>query len=178
MNKKVFIYVLCFYLATCFYGCSGCKALRKLTDSERKANIIISSATPASLKIEWTSHTVSNWYSYTTTESSFTFKETAGETWAQITNYSISFVGSDGTDLSAYNFSGGLNLFIDKNSTASSTFSVYSQPLIEATAPGTLNPYLTIQATITFTGKDGVGNNITIYAPYTITQNLLTIVAD
>lgn len=175
MNKKTIIYILCFYLATCFFGCSGCKALRKLTDSERKANLVASSST-SGIQITWTKNSTTGIYTPTTPSLvSITFNEISGETSVSLTSYSISYSAADGTDLSSYYKSdAGMSLYIKNNSSASTSITIVGDEVLTATGySSTRSTPTMVSVNITFYGKDGVGNSISV--PFSITiSHILT----
>lgn len=151
--------------------------------SSRDVNLIISKVDPPVPTIDWRLHTntqcpslafydvLVNNLGPSSFTSTFSFSETLGGTWAQIQSFSIAY-GSNvsGVDLSKHNFSGGINLLVPKGGENSTGLQTFSSSLLSDVGPNTTQGFNPILATITFTGKTGVGKSFTVSANYTFIQ--------
>lgn len=104
--------------------------------------------------------------------SRFTFRETSGETWAQIQRFSIQYTSTvEGFDLSPHNFSSGVNLIVDAGSESEIPIQTFSGSLALDVDPFR-TPYglAPIEATITFSGVTGVGEGFSVSASFAFVQ--------
>lgn len=169
-------YLLLFLIIICFlFG--GCECI----SSGRKGKVIVSSTNPAVSELKWTYHTNNDcpnysYWEYEKTDPTFYFRETGGETWVQITNYSIKAVLEDGTDVTECHGGGGVNIYVPVNSEANVTLPLVNNCLANATF--TSASWQSLYITITFTGYDGVGNSISVVADHTVISTYVGEVQD
>lgn len=162
----------------------GCDQLTSPFPSSRKVNLIVAKVTPPIPTMNWRRFTNPDCPGFVKYDllitnlgpesftSQFTFRETGGETWAHLQNFSIQYTSTvDGIDLSPLNFSGGINLIVEAGKEATIPIQTFSGNLAAAVDPFfTTYALAPIKATITFSGRSGVGDSFSVSANFSFVQ--------